>query len=168
LSASLAKSILKYALGLALLAYVIVRNWAPAGAGPGLAEAFRRPVRLLAVLLAALFLAATALITFVRWYLLVRAQKVPITLGGAVRLGLVGDFFNSLLLSSVGGDLVKAVAVARTQRRRTAANATILLDRAIGLWGLVWLVALLGGGFWLADDPGGTSDTSRRFRSRTA
>src|SRR5439155_16927629 len=112
LSASLAKTILKYALGLGLLAYVIVRNWEPTGGGLGLAEAFRRPVRPAPVALAALFLAASALITFVRWYILVRAQKLPITLGGAVRLGLVGYFFNSLLHSSVGGDLVNAVAVA--------------------------------------------------------
>jgi uncharacterized membrane protein YbhN (UPF0104 family) len=152
MSASLAKSILKYVLGVGLLTYVIVRNWEPSGGGPGLADAFRRPLQPVPVALASLFLAASALITFVRWYVLVRAQMLPITLGGAVRLGLVGNFFNSFLPSSVGGDVVKAVAVARTQRRRTAAITTILLDRAIGLWALVWLVALLGGGFWLADD----------------
>lgn len=168
MSASLAKSILKYALGLGLLTYVIVRNWEPTGGGPGLAEAFRRPVRPGPVVLAALFLAASALITFVRWYILVRAQRLPISLGDAMRLGLVGYFFNSILPSSVGGDLVKAVAVARTQRRRTAAIATILLDRAIGLWGLVWLVALLGGGFWLADDPVLRANAGLRAIVRTA
>src|SRR6185369_3185737 len=115
MSASLAKSILKCVLGVGLLTYVIFRNWEPSGSDPGLAEAFRRPLQPVAVTLASLFLAVSALITFVRWYVLVRAQELPLTLGGTVRLGLVGYFFNSFLPSSVGGDLVKVVAVARTQ-----------------------------------------------------
>jgi glycosyltransferase 2 family protein len=144
---------LKCALGLGLLSYVIARNWRPAGGGPGLADALDRPLEVVPFAVAGLFTAFSALVTFVRWYLLVRAQDLPFTLTSALRLGMVGYFFNTLLPGSVGGDLVKAVGIARGQQRRTVAVATVLIDRAIGLWALVWLVALLGGAFWLADDP---------------
>ena len=150
---ALAKTLLKYTIGLGLLAWVIANNWQSSDAGPGLREALARPIRLLPFALAGLFIGLSALVTFVRWYLLVRAQELPFTLVGALRLGAVGYFFNTFLPGSVGGDLVKALALARAQSRRTVAVATVLIDRAIGLWGLIWLVALLGGWFWLTDAP---------------
>ena len=74
------------------------------------------------------------------------------SLGNALRLGLVGFFFNTLLPGGVGGDIVKAVGIAREQTRRALAVSTVLFDRAVGLWALVWLVALSGGGYWLFAD----------------
>ncbi len=73
---------------------------------------------------------------------------MPFTIRNAIRLGLVSYYFNSILPGSVGGDILKAVAVAREQSRRTVAVATIVIDRVIGLWALAWLVALAGGIFW--------------------
>jgi uncharacterized membrane protein YbhN (UPF0104 family) len=73
-------------------------------------------------------------------------------LADGVRLGLVGYFFNTFLPGSVGGDIVKAWHIAREQNRRAVAVATVLFDRAVGLWGLVWLVALCGGVFWAVGD----------------
>src|SRR5439155_4460692 len=37
--------------------------------------------------------------------------------------------------------------------RTPAAVATVMADRAIGLFGLMWYSAVFGGGFWLAGDP---------------
>jgi uncharacterized protein (TIRG00374 family) len=150
---ALVKALLKYALGLGLLGWVVYKNWQSTESGPGLQEALGNPIRILPFALAGLFTGLSAFVTFVRWYLLVRAQELPFTLGGAVRLGAVGYFFNTLLPGSIGGDLVKALALARAQHRRTVAFATVLIDRAIGLWALIWLVALLGGWFWLTDHP---------------
>lgn len=147
------KALLKYSLGLGLLAYVIIRNWEPSNGSPGLAGALARPIQLVPLILAALALLASSLLTFVRWYVLVRAQDLPFTLSNSIRIGMIGFFFNTFLPGSIGGDLVKAVAIARTQSRRAVAVSTVLVDRAVGLWGLVWLVALLGGTFWLANDP---------------
>jgi hypothetical protein len=48
----------------------------------------------------------------------------------------------------VGGDIIKAAFIAREQSRRTVAVATVMIDRAVGLWGLCLLVALLGTIFW--------------------
>jgi uncharacterized membrane protein YbhN (UPF0104 family) len=70
-----------------------------------------------------------------------------------LRLGLIGCYFNTFLPGSVGGDILKAAFIAREQNRRTAAVATVLMDRAVGLWGLFWVVALLGSYFWLTGAP---------------
>src|SRR6202034_889971 len=92
-------------------------------------------------------------IQFVRWYLLVRALALPFTLGEAFRLGLVGSFYNSFPPGSVGGALVKAFYIAHGQPgRRASAVATVIADRLIGLFGLIWFSAVFGGAFWLAGD----------------
>ena len=75
-----------------------------------------------------------------------------------MRLGFLGFFFSTFLPGSVGGDLVKAAGIARGQSRRTVAVATVVMDRLIGLWGLFWVVALIGGGFWLAGGLGGRAE----------
>jgi uncharacterized protein (TIRG00374 family) len=87
--------------------------------------------------------------TFLRWHVLVRAVGLPFRLADAMRLGFIGLFFNTFLPGSVGGDAIKAWFLAKEQSRRTLAVATVIMDRVIALWALVWFVALLGGAFWL-------------------
>jgi uncharacterized membrane protein YbhN (UPF0104 family) len=87
-------------------------------------------------------------LTLVRWYLLVRALDLTISLRDAFRFGLIGIFFNTFLPGAVGGDIIKAAVLARGQSRRTAAVATVIMDRVLALWGLVWFVAILGSVFW--------------------
>src|SRR5207249_2923529 len=98
--------------------------------------------------LAAAICLASLMITLVRWYVLVRAVNLPFRLLDAFRLGFIGLFFNTFLPGSVGGDIIKAAFLAREQDRRTVAVATVIMDRAIALWALIWFVALLGGAFW--------------------
>src|SRR5262249_21912408 len=86
--------------------------------------------------------------TFVRWYLLVRAVGLPFTVTNALRLGMVGYYFNTFLPGSVGGDIVKAAFLAREQSRRTVAVATVLMDRVLALWAFVGYVAVAGSVFW--------------------
>jgi uncharacterized protein (TIRG00374 family) len=100
------------------------------------------------VLAFAVGLAATVS-TFYRWYILVRAVKLPFRVADSMRLGFIGIFFNTFLPGAVGGDAVKAWFISKEQSRRTVAVATVIMDRAIALWALVWFVALLGCAFWL-------------------
>jgi uncharacterized membrane protein YbhN (UPF0104 family) len=139
---------LKYGLGLGLLAWVVWQYWRPSDGSPGLADALDRPIHLGPFLLAGCFALAAILLTFVRWFVLVRAQGLPFTLQNAVRLGFLGLFWNTLVPGSIGGDVVKAAFIARQQDRRTVAVATVLIDRLVGLCGLFWVVALLGGICW--------------------
>jgi hypothetical protein len=88
----------------------------------------------------ALCMGATCL-TFVRWFYLVRALDLPFRMADAFRLGFLGYLFNFVSLGSVGGDLFKAVFIAREQKgKRAEAVATVVIDRVIGLYAL-FLVA---------------------------
>jgi uncharacterized membrane protein YbhN (UPF0104 family) len=141
--------LLKYGLGLGLLVYVIWSNWDSKPDNPGLSEALQKPIDPGPLLLAVAVYLVAILITFYRWYVLVRAQDLPFTVAAAMRLGLIGFYLSTFLPGSVGGDIIKAAFIAKAQRRRTVAVATVLVDRFIGLCGLFWLVALVGSVAWL-------------------
>jgi glycosyltransferase 2 family protein len=155
---------LKYIVAAALLTFIVWWNWGhPDNPDDrGLGYVWQRhvirgePIHYAYLGLAFLCFAIALPITLVRWWVLVRAQDLPFTIGSAFRLGLLGLFFNTFLPGSVGGDLVKAAGIAREQSRRTVAVATVIMDRIIGLWGLCWLVALLGGAFWISGALEGT------------
>jgi glycosyltransferase 2 family protein len=151
----LAINLLKYLLAVSVLSYVVWSNWAPAN-GRGLSYVWEHHILTGGagvhwdyLFYAFALFAAGVVLTLVRWYLLVRCQGLPLTLWNAIRLGMIGCFFNAFLPGSVGGDIIKAAALAREQSRRTVAVATVVMDRVIGLWGLFWFVGLLGVVFWL-------------------
>jgi len=83
-------------------------------------------------------------LSYVRWYLLVRGLNLEFHLRDAFRLGTLGFMLNQVSPGSVGGDLIKAVFIAREQpEKRTEAIATVLVDRVIGLYAML-LIASLG------------------------
>ncbi len=96
--------------------------------------------------LAFLVVLAGHIVSFARWYIFVRALCGPSAFGfwEAIRLGFFGNLFNFVSLGAVGGDLFKAVAASRqTPGKRTEVAASVLVDRAIGLLGLL-IVAAIG------------------------
>ena len=83
-------------------------------------------------------------LSFVRWFLLVRGLGLEFRLGDAFRLGSLGFMLNQVSPGSLGGDLLKAVFIAREQPgKRTEAVATVLFDRVIGFYAML-LIASLG------------------------
>jgi uncharacterized membrane protein YbhN (UPF0104 family) len=167
-SKKLLLNLFKYALAFGLLAWVVSKNWAPES-GQGLGAVWQRyqageqSINGPYLAWAAGLFTAAMLLTLLRWWVLVRAQGLPLRVADAMRLGLLGFVFSTFLPGSVGGDIVKAYFLAREHSRRTVAVATVLMDRAIALWGLVWFVAVLGGGFWLAGALNGTAARPARF-----
>jgi uncharacterized protein (TIRG00374 family) len=166
-------TIAKYGLAFGLLGWVVYRNWAPPGAA-GLRGIWQRhfvegqPIHY-EYLAAAFAIYCTALLlTLLRWHLLVRAQGLSFRVSDAIRLGLVGFFYNTFLPGSVGGDVIKAYAIAREQSRRTVAVATVIMDRVIALWGLFWFVAILGGIFWITGALEGSAAEWSKFIVSTA
>ncbi len=86
---------------------------------------------------------AAIVLTFWRWFILVRALALPFRFLDALRLGFVGFFLQFLSLGAVGGDLFKAVFLAREQpQRRPEAIATVFIDRAVGMFGLLLVTCL--------------------------
>jgi uncharacterized membrane protein YbhN (UPF0104 family) len=147
------KLLLKYGLGLGALAWVIISYWNPKGNDdPGLSGLIQQPMHFGPFFLAALITIVGLLITFFRWHLLVRAVGLEFKRSDAVRLGMIGFFFTNFL-PAVGSDMFKAYFIARSQSQRTRAVATVIVDRAVGLWALAAFVAIVGGIFWLSEDP---------------
>ncbi len=103
-------------------------------------------------LLAALGVCAAAvLVTLVRWCYLVRALEMPFRVWDALRIGLLGYLLNLAPMGIVGGDLLKAVMLARERPgNRAKAVASVAADRLVGLYVLfvVASVAILLTGFW--------------------
>ena len=82
-------------------------------------------------------------LTFLRWRMLVIGIGLPFRVREAFRLGLLGEACNLLGPGSAGGDLLKAVWLAKDYPgRRASAAATVLLDRVLGLWSLFVVGAL--------------------------
>ena len=76
-----------------------------------------------------------------RWWLLLRAQDVHVPFRLARRLTFVGFFFNNVVPGPTGGDLVKAVYIARRTERRAEAVVTVVVDRVVGIVALALIAA---------------------------
>src|SRR6266404_2386085 len=82
------------------------------------------------------------LLTGIRWYIVGRLVSVAIGLGQAVRLALVGQFFNQVLPTSVGGDAVRAWLLLREKVPIGRAVISIICDRLAALVVLTVIVAV--------------------------
>lgn len=84
-----------------------------------------------------------------RWWLLMRGAGLECGYWRAMRLQLVGFFFNTAMPGAVGGDIVKAIYIVRDQKvpnGKTPAMLSVLLDRIVGLMGL-FLMGVVAAGF---------------------
>lgn len=77
-----------------------------------------------------------------RWGLLLHAQRVRIGFGALTNSFLVATFFNNFLPSNIGGDVIRIRDTARPAGSKTLATTVVLVDRGIGLLGLVFVAAL--------------------------
>jgi uncharacterized protein (TIRG00374 family) len=81
----------------------------------------------------------------IRWWVLLRAQTIHIGLLATLRLHFLGLFYNNVMPGSVGGDLLKAWYVTKHTHRRLEGALSVLVDRVIGLSGLL----IMGTGAYL-------------------
>ena len=95
-------------------------------------------------LLAALAIyAVTVAVSVWRWHLLLDAQSVHVDTNQLAGSYLVALFFNNFLPSNIGGDVIRIRDTTRAAGSMTLATAVVLVDRGLGLMGLV-LVAACG------------------------
>ena len=96
------------------------------------------------ILAAALGVAFTAiLLSFVRWWVLVRCQGIALGLIEALRLSSICFLLSFVSAGSVGGDLFKAIfLVRRSPGEKIPAIASVVVDRGCGLFGLLLLVSI--------------------------
>jgi glycosyltransferase 2 family protein len=130
------------ALAFGLLGLVVWRNW------PKILAVFSRPLDLKLLAVAEVIYLAGIVLTFVRWYLLVRVVDPRFTPRAAVLLGFIGNVFNLVIPGAVGGDLIKAAYLARMHVKKTQAIASMVIDRIVGLLGLFALGSIAGALVW--------------------
>src|SRR5690242_9933752 len=97
-----------------------------------------------AMFLSLVFMGLTIGLGVFRWRMVLRVRGLDLPLGRAAEISLVAHFFNSFLLGSTGGDLLKAYYAAReTHHKKTEAVMTVLVDRLIGLFAMLLFACLM-------------------------
>jgi uncharacterized protein (TIRG00374 family) len=90
------------------------------------------------------FFAVICVVNVVRWQIILRVQHIELSYWRATELFFIGHFFNSFMLGSTGGDVVKAYYAAQeTHHKKAEAVMTIIIDRLIGLIGLFAVAAVM-------------------------
>lgn len=132
-------TLLKFGISFSILGYLFYR----AGEDQSFAALVHQEKQWGLLVLAFAVAMGAVSVTFTRWFLLVWALGLPFTLKDAFRLGFLGFLCSFLTLGVVGGDAIKAVFIARQiPRRRAEVVATVVLDRAIGLFALFIVASL--------------------------
>ncbi|MCC6758066.1 MAG: flippase-like domain-containing protein [Candidatus Omnitrophica bacterium] len=103
---------------------------------------------------ALMFFSTINLILIVRWFVFIKALELKVDFVTAVRYYLIGLLGNSILPSSVGGDVIKIVGVCAGSQDKPKVVASVLIDRLSGFAGMV-LVATVSFilGFRLISNP---------------
>ncbi len=82
---------------------------------------------------AALYCVLGTLVRGLRWQVLVVALGHAISARRTSELFLVGTFFSQFLPTGIGGDVIRALMVARDGLGRAHGASTVVVDRALGL-----------------------------------
>jgi hypothetical protein len=94
--------------------------------------------------LSVLLMGSTVVLGVVRWRMVLRVQGLGLSFGRALEISFVAHFFNSFLLGSTGGDLMKAFYAAReTHHKKTEAVTTVVVDRLLGLWAMLLFAGMM-------------------------
>lgn len=91
---------------------------------------------------------STLVLTFLRWFALVRVIEPRFRVRDALLLGFIGNVFNLVIPGAVGGDFIKAAFLVRMDINRTQAVASMVIDRILGLLGLFLLASVAGAFAW--------------------
>jgi len=138
-------NLLKIAIGLALLYFLYSRLEDPAALWQQTVSA-NRLMLLLALLSHALAVALSAS----KWWLLLRAQQIPVPLSRLLAFQWMGIFFDNFFPAQVGGDLLRGYSLARDTHRTADAAASVLIDRFTGLTAFMLAAALSSTGILIS------------------
>jgi len=96
------------------------------------------------LLLSLVFMGFTIVLGVLRWRMVLRVHGLDLSIGRATEISFVAHFFNSFLLGSTGGDLMKAYYAAReTHHKKTEAVVTVVVDRLLGLFAMLLFACLM-------------------------
>jgi len=124
--------------------------WSLTSSEPGILTTLRQATGE-TLLLAFLALAPIFPLQTARWLVLLRAAGIDPGFRKAFRLVMVGCFFNYCAPGTTGGDVAKGWYAAKGSGRAAVAAMTVLVDRIVGLMGLLVVGSLAG--LLVLDDP---------------
>jgi len=94
--------------------------------------------------LSVLLMGGTIFAGIIRWQMVLEVHGLRMPLARTSQISLIAHFFNSFLLGSIGGDVLKAYYVAReTHHKKTEAVVTVLVDRIIGMFSLLVFACIM-------------------------
>ena len=126
---------LKLAVSLGIIAYLIWSTTRGQGKENALADLKSQPKNWEYLAEAWAVATLAVLVTFVRWWFLIRALEIPCRFHDALRISFWGYLFNFLPLGIVSGDVVRIVMLAHEHpTHKTKAATSVFVDRAIGLY----------------------------------
>ena len=91
---------------------------------------------------ALLLVVTSRLFVATRWYILLRAGGVKISVRHAAALTFTGLFSNNFLPTTIGGDVVRLAGAMQLGYDRAVCVASIAADRLIGMLGMVFTLPL--------------------------
>lgn len=84
------------------------------------------------------------LLAALRWQILLRVQGVHLTFWRVARLMMIGILFNPLMPGGTGGDVIKIFyLIKETPGKKVQALLAVLIDRLIGLFGLIAVAGVI-------------------------
>lgn len=101
-----------------------------------------KSIPLATLLLSMILLYARVFFHTLRWMVLLRAQSINIGIRRALGLQMAGLFASNFLPSTVGGDFARFVGVIPETKNRVAGAASIVVDRAMGVIGMLFVLPL--------------------------
>ncbi|MDD5134276.1 MAG: lysylphosphatidylglycerol synthase transmembrane domain-containing protein [Phycisphaerae bacterium] len=119
--------IIRVVVAIAAFLYFVIRN-DPKGIIRDFGE-----LHISVFLMALVLYIAGNLIFVLRWLVLLGTQGVRVGYWPALKLHLLGLFYNNCLPGSVGGDILRAWYVAKHTEKKIEAAMSVFVDRAIGL-----------------------------------
>ena len=103
-----------------------------------------RSVRPGALALSFVFMGGTLVIGIARWRMVLSVHGLHLPVARAGEISLVAHFFNTFLLGTAGGDVMKAYYAAReTHHKKTEAVVAVFVDRIVGLWSMLLFAAIM-------------------------
>jgi len=96
------------------------------------------------LVLSFLLVGGTLFIGVARWRMVLNVHGLNLSFSRATEISLVAHFFNSFLLGTAGGDVMKAYYAAReTHHKKSEAVVAVFVDRVIGLWAMLLFAAIM-------------------------
>lgn len=82
--------------------------------------------------------------TALRWWFFLRAQSLPVRIGRAIELTMIGNLFNLISVGSIGGDAARIILLIRDHPgRKLIITMAVLVDHLAGMVSMALLFFLI-------------------------